>query len=43
MYFPAMLWILVVFASFGGCSEALRSVTAKGFSQKILAASCVLQ
>jgi|GEM_PF-1765153 hypothetical protein len=43
MYFPVLLWSLVIFASFWGYGEALRCATAEDFPQKILAASCVLQ
>jgi hypothetical protein len=43
MYFPILLWSLVIFASFWGYGEALRCATAENFSQKILAASCVLK
>ena len=34
MYFPVLLWSLVIFASFGGFGEALRSATAEDFPSK---------
>ena len=34
MYFLVLLWSLVIFASFGGFGEALRSSTAEDFPQK---------
>jgi hypothetical protein len=43
MYFPVVLWSLVIFASLWGYGEALRCATTEDFPQKILAASCVLQ
>jgi hypothetical protein len=43
MPFPVLLWSLVIFASFWGFGEALRSATAEDFHQKNLAVSCILK